>query len=299
MVGGRRPNGRAALRRQAGPRIAAMLFGRAGSVAVPGKNVKRILGRPSLHYALMAACASGIVTDLYVSTDSEEIIRLAAPFGAQPIQRPARLASSAALLEDAIAYTFERIDRQAAGDYDLYLVLLCNAVTVLPARIREAAAILRGDASIDAVTTGAKWNMFSPVRAWALDHKAGTLLTSYVPLDVLGRSVRVICDRDQSTDCYFCDHSFTLVRREVLASMAEQRGPFKWMGRRIRLIEQVPGSGDVDLPWQVPVVEWWLKEHGFTTARVPYAWRPLRAGGGVTHRAATRWRRRHPEPLEA
>lgn len=246
-----------------------MLFGRAGSVALPGKNVRKILGRPSLYYPLMAARASGIVGDIYVSTDSDEILDLARPFGIKEIRRPAQLATNEALLEDAIAHAFEVVEATSEQPVDLYLILLCNAVTVLPDCIRQAAEMLDADSEADSVTTGAKLNMFSPVRARCLDH-AGGRLVNYLPVDILSRVVKISCDRDRSEDCYFCDHSFTLVRREALARTHKNHGPFKWMGNEIRLIEQMPGGGDIDLAWQVPVVEWWLAEHGFTDTTVPY-----------------------------
>lgn len=250
-------------------RICAVLFGRRGSVALPGKNVRHILGRPSLHYPLMAARASAVVDELYVSTDSREILDLARPFGVKEIQRPAQLATDEALLEDAIAHAFHTIEQTAPSPADLYLILLCNAVTVLPDRIRQAADILRRDPGAASVTTGSKWNMFSPVRARRLDPESG-LLINYVSTDLLSRVVTISCDRDKSEDCYFCDNSFTLVRREALARLHENHGPFKWMGNRIRFIEQVPGGGDIDVAWQVPVVEWWLQQHGFTETKVPY-----------------------------
>lgn len=252
-----------------GSRVVALLFGRGGSVALPGKNIRHILGRPSLHYPLMAARASGIVEHVYLSTDSAEILDLARPFGVAEIHRPPHLATDAALLEDAIAHAFEHVERTAAGRADYYLILLCNAVTVLPDRIRQAYAVLTEDPLADSVTTGSKWNMFSPVRARRLDQRTG-LLQNYVPTDLLSRFVAISCDRDKSEDCYFCDNSFTLVRRESLSRLRDNSGPFKWMGNRIRFIEQMAGGGDVDLAWQVPVVEWWLEQHGFTETKVPY-----------------------------
>lgn len=250
-------------------RVIAMLFGRGGSVALPGKNVKRILGRPSLHYPLMAARASGLVEDIYVSTDSDEIFDLARPFSVKEIRRPAPLASNEALLEDAIVHAFDFVEKASDRPADFYLILLCNAVTVMPDRIRQAYGMLCQDNEADSVTTGAKWNMFSPVRARRLEKATGHL-QNYVPMELLSQVVNVSCDRDKSEDCYFCDNSFTLVRREALARLHTNNGPFKWMGNRVLFIEQPAGGGDIDLPWQVPVVEWWLAQHGFTEDKVPF-----------------------------
>lgn len=254
------------------PRVAALLFGRGGSVALPGKNIKRILGRPSLHYPLLAASAvrGEIIDAIYVSSDSDAIFDLARPMGIAEIRRPARLASNEALLEDAIVHAFETVDAAAQPPFDLFLILLCNSVTVLPDRIKEAYAILCADPSADSVTTVSKWNMFSPIRARRVDRLRATL-DHYIPMSVLGGIVNVSCDRDKSEDCYFCDNSFTLVRRDALRRLHQNNGPFKWMGNTIRILEQLPGGGDVDVAWQVPVVEWWLREHGFTETTLPYA----------------------------
>jgi hypothetical protein len=238
-------------------------------VEVPGKNIKEILGRPSLHYPLMAARACGIVEEIYVSTDSPAILELAKPFEVIPLERPAHLATNEALLEDTIAHAFEVVEQRTPHPIEAYLILLCNAVTVLPSRIQQAVRMLEEDPQADSVTTVAKWNMFSPVRAWKRDRTTDRL-DHYVPLELLERAVTMSCDRDQSTECLFCDHSFTLTRRTTLARLREHPGPFRWMGRHIRPIEQRPGTGDVDLACQVPMVEWWLRQHGFTEDRVPY-----------------------------
>ena len=264
-------------------RVVAMLFGRAGSVALPGKNVKRILGRPSLHYPLMAARASGIIDDIYVSTDSREILDLARPFGIREIERPAHLATNEALLEDAIFHAFTIVEATSPGPADLYLILLCNAVTIMPDRITRAYRMLAANKKADSVTTGSKWNMFSPVRARRLDKSSGQLV-NYVPTDFLSQVTPISCDRDRSEDSYFCDNSFTLVRREALASLPQNNGPFRWMGNNILLMEQMPGGGDVDVAWQVPVVEWWLGQHGFTETNIPFRWQRARRSGGHASR---------------
>src|SRR4051812_18475207 len=126
------------------PDTLALLFGRGGSVGLPGKNVSRILGRPSLHYPLLAASAlaGDMLQDLYLSTDSEEIRSLAAPFSPRLIARPPALATNEALLEDTIVHAFEHVEHQVAAPPAFYLILLCNAVTVMPDRIRDAHQLL-------------------------------------------------------------------------------------------------------------------------------------------------------------
>jgi hypothetical protein len=41
------------------------------------------------------------------------------------------------------------------------------------------------------------------------------------------------------------------------------------MGQKIYPLEQWGGC-DIDYSWQVPGVEYWLRQHGFTETDVPY-----------------------------
>jgi hypothetical protein len=41
------------------------------------------------------------------------------------------------------------------------------------------------------------------------------------------------------------------------------------MGQKIYPLKQWGGC-DVDFEWQVPMVEYWLRKHGFSKKRTPY-----------------------------
>jgi hypothetical protein len=45
--------------------------------------------------------------------------------------------------------------------------------------------------------------------------------------------------------------------------------PFPWLGRKVHPIKQWGGM-DIDYHWQVPIVEHWLRQHGFTESSLPY-----------------------------
>ena len=75
----------------------ATVCARGGSVGVPGKNIRPLLGKPLIGWTIEQAFASGIVDKVYVSTDSAEIARVASSFGAEvPFLRPAELATASA-----------------------------------------------------------------------------------------------------------------------------------------------------------------------------------------------------------
>src|SRR5260370_20687150 len=75
------------------PALVALIPARAGSKRLPGKNIRRLAGHPLMAYTIGAALASGIFTDVIVSTDSDGYAQVARHYGASvPFRRPAELA---------------------------------------------------------------------------------------------------------------------------------------------------------------------------------------------------------------
>ncbi|MFA6552487.1 MAG: pseudaminic acid cytidylyltransferase [Candidatus Paceibacterota bacterium] len=60
----------------------AMIPARGGSKRIPRKNIKNFLGEPIIKYSIEAAKGAGIFDEIMVSTDDEEISRIAKSFGA-------------------------------------------------------------------------------------------------------------------------------------------------------------------------------------------------------------------------
>lgn len=70
---------------------------RGGSTGVPGKNIRDLCGKPLIGWTIEQAFASQITDQIFVSTDNEDIARVARSYGAQvPFIRPAELATSTA-----------------------------------------------------------------------------------------------------------------------------------------------------------------------------------------------------------
>ncbi len=80
---------------------------RGGSKRIPRKNIIDFLGKPLIAYSIENALNSGIFDEVIVSSDDEEIIKIACEFGAKaPFVRAKELsgdyASSAEVIKDAI-----------------------------------------------------------------------------------------------------------------------------------------------------------------------------------------------------
>jgi N-acylneuraminate cytidylyltransferase len=74
-------------------RCLAVIPARSGSKRIPGKNIRKLNGKPIISYTIDAALQSGIFSRIVVSTDSEEIAAVAIHFGAEaPFLRDTSLA---------------------------------------------------------------------------------------------------------------------------------------------------------------------------------------------------------------
>jgi YrbI family 3-deoxy-D-manno-octulosonate 8-phosphate phosphatase len=73
--------------------ILALIPARGGSKSIPRKNIKPLAGYPLIAYSIIAAQKSRFVSRTIVSTDDEEIARIAQNYGAEaPFMRPPQYA---------------------------------------------------------------------------------------------------------------------------------------------------------------------------------------------------------------
>lgn len=250
--------------------ICALLLGREGSAGFVGKNIYPVLGRPMMVYPILAAKSAKNVDRVYVSTDSLHIKEIGKTHGVHIIDRPTHLASREALGEDAFAHGYQVIRDELVRErksIELMVLLFCNAPTITAALLDEGVAVLRANPLADSAVTVSIYNMWSPLRARKLGPDG--YLYPFVPFETLGDPTILNCDRDSQGDVYFADMSASIVRPHCLERLHLGLLPQKWMGQKILPMKQWGGL-DVDYPWQVPQVEYWLREHGFTETRTPY-----------------------------
>jgi CMP-N,N'-diacetyllegionaminic acid synthase len=89
-------------------RIVAHIPARAGSKRVPSKNLRLLAGSPMISYAIRAALDATGLTEVYVNTDSPELMDLAREMGVGVYERDASLASDTASGDD---FTMDIIEK--------------------------------------------------------------------------------------------------------------------------------------------------------------------------------------------
>ena len=112
----------------------AIIPARGGSKGLPGKNIKPLNGKPLIAYAVEAALKAKHIDRVIISTDDEEIARVAVQYGAElPFMRPAELASDTSLAVDNYIYTIGKLEQESGTIIDAFVVLQPTS----PLRIAE------------------------------------------------------------------------------------------------------------------------------------------------------------------
>lgn len=103
----------------------AIIPARGGSKGLPGKNTKPLLGKPLMAYTIEAALQAKCVTSAVVSTDDEDIARVALQCGAKvPFMRPSELAGDDSPAVDTYLYTIDRWEQLQQSPLQEVIVLL-------------------------------------------------------------------------------------------------------------------------------------------------------------------------------
>ncbi len=74
-------------------RLLAFIPARWNSKRIPHKNIRPFRGHPLLAYAIQGALDADLFAGIYVSSDSDEVLRIAEHYGASSIKRPPQFAT--------------------------------------------------------------------------------------------------------------------------------------------------------------------------------------------------------------
>ena len=107
-------------------KILAVIQARGGSKGIPKKNIYPLNGYPLISYSIVAALKSKYITNLVVSTDSEEIAEVSRDYGAEvPFMRPEELAGDKVFSVDSLHHATLESEKHFKTKYDLVVELPC------------------------------------------------------------------------------------------------------------------------------------------------------------------------------
>ena len=82
--------------------ILGLILARSGSKRLPNKNIIEIKGKPMIYYSIQAAKRSKFISEIYVSSDSLEILDISKKYNSKVFLRDKKFAEDKTSSEDSI-----------------------------------------------------------------------------------------------------------------------------------------------------------------------------------------------------
>lgn len=161
----------------------AIITARGGSKRIPGKNRKDFLGKPIMCYSIEAALSSGLFEEVMVSTDDEDIARIAREAGAKvPFMRSPDTANDFATTDDVLLEVLLEYEKRGQT-FEYMACIYPTAPFVTAKKLRKAFKILK-ESGASGVMPVVRFS-FPPQRGMAV--RGGRLIYSY-PENAMKRS---------------------------------------------------------------------------------------------------------------
>jgi pseudaminic acid cytidylyltransferase len=122
----------------------AIIPARGGSKRIPGKNIKNFLGRPIIAYSIEVAIASGLFDEVMVSTDDDEIAKIALDCGATiPFMRSEENADDFSTTVDVLLEVLDNYKKQNTF-FEQGCCIYPTAPLIKAERLRQGLSLMEG-----------------------------------------------------------------------------------------------------------------------------------------------------------
>ncbi len=192
--------------------VLGVILARAGSKGLRNKHLLPLNGKPVIEYTFSHASASRTLSRIVVSTDCPDIKQLAGLRRLGVIDRPARLATDTASVQDVMLHAMETVEAQNDFHADALVVLYGN-VPLRGAGVIDRAVALLGRGKCDSVRS------FCPVGKWHpawMSHLDGDRVEAVMPGS--------IHRRQDLSPLYLHDGAIVAVSRQSMLKGRENPG---------------------------------------------------------------------------
>jgi CMP-N-acetylneuraminic acid synthetase len=148
-----------------GFRVIGVIPARGGSKSIPRKNLQEINNVPLIAWAIKSSLASNLIDRTIVSTDDEEIAKIAKEYGSEVYLRPDHLATDASLVADTIRHLRQQL-RSEHEDGEIF-VLLEPTAPLRPLDLIDNCLVSLVHNNLDSVATFHEIEL-NPERIWLI-----------------------------------------------------------------------------------------------------------------------------------
>ncbi len=129
----------------------ALIPARGGSKGIPRKNLYPMAGKPLIAWTIEAALACPYIERVVVSSDDDEILAVAHSFGAEPLKRPADIASDTAGAKPVLQHALQAYETTHGALPEFVTYLQPTSPLRTAQHLSAAFAALEKDGAADAL----------------------------------------------------------------------------------------------------------------------------------------------------
>ncbi len=197
--------------------IVAIIPARGGSKRIPKKNIKEFCGKPLIAYSIETALNSKLFDKVIVSTDSNEIAKVAIEYGAEVQMRPDELSDDFTGTFDVINFVVATLEKEINEKVEYSCTIYATAPFLQESYLKEGYEKLKNS---DACRSFSVTTMPFPIQ----------------------RTFKVINGRCEMFTPYFFDK-----RSQDLEEAYQDAGQFYWEKRRIKSDELFFGKDSIPI----------------------------------------------------
>jgi len=147
-------------------RVLGVIPARGGAKGVPRKNIKLLAGKPLLAYMLGAALGSRYFTRVVVSSEDDEILKVAKKYGGLkvPLRRPKELAEDTSPDVPMLQHAVRETERQDGVMFDYVVQLHATTPFMTSGDIDGALTKLFENQKADSVVSVFQVNSYHPIK---------------------------------------------------------------------------------------------------------------------------------------
>lgn len=228
-------------------RILAVVPARGGSKGIPLKNMRLVLGVPMVGRVGEVVRALPVIDRAVVSTDHEEIARVAEAAGiAAPFRRPPELSGDRIGDWDVLAHALHETERLDGITYDIVVMLQPTSPLRRPEHVRAAIEMLV-EGNWDAVWTLSETD--------SKEHPLKQLTVTAGELDYYDPAGKAIIARQQLKPVYHRNGIAYAITRDCLLN----QGGIK--GRRTGGLVLEGHFVSIDTEWDIALAEFIMRSH--------------------------------------
>jgi N-acylneuraminate cytidylyltransferase len=226
--------------------VLAVVMARGGSVGLPGKALRPLLGRPVLAYTLDHVRESRWITRTLVSSDDRAILAIAGREGFETIERPAELATASSATDPVLRHAV----RSHGGADSEAVVMLYGNVPLRRGDMIDRCIEMLFDTGCDSVQTIAPVGKMHPY--WMFDREESGRIRKHVPNDIFRRQ--------DLPPLYSPTGAVYVMRTQVLMAAEASADPHAFLGADRRgLVVQPEESVDIDTEKDLFIAEAMLR----------------------------------------